>query len=171
MQPVLLSALIGLVLLGLDPLAAQLAAAAPPAAPEPQSSAAELEAQFKAMLTNATLTGRWCAIKDGALTPSKEDQYTIVGVTKLNGESWIVNARIQYNQQDIVAPIPVTVKWAGDTPVLIVDKIPVPRGGTYSARVLFYQDTYAGTWSGGDHAGVLNGVISHPKTEKPADAK
>src|SRR6266566_984343 len=38
----------------------------------------ELEAQFKAALTKATLSGRWCGIKDGKLTPEKEDKYTIV---------------------------------------------------------------------------------------------
>src|SRR6185369_14785696 len=124
--------------------------------------------KFKAMLTKATLTGRWCSIKDGALSPEKEDKYTIIGVTKLSSDSWIVSARIQYNKKDFVAPIPVQVKWAGDTPVLIVDKIPMPGGGVYSARVLIYDHTYAGTWSGGDHRGLLKGVITNDGDAKPA---
>lgn len=122
-----------------------------------------LEAKFKATLTKATMTGRWCAIKNGALGPEKEDKYTIVSVTKLGGDAWLINTRIQYNQKDIVAPIPVQVKWAGDTPVIIVDKIPVPGGGVYSARVLIYEHTYAGTWSGADYGGLLNGVITNEK--------
>jgi len=130
---------------------------------KPKPSPEELEAQFKATLTQATLAGRWCSIKDGQLGPEKEDKYTILGVTKLGGDVWLINARIQYGKQDFVAPIPVQVKWAGDTPVIVVDKVPVPGGGTYSARVLIYEKTYAGTWTGGDHGGLLNGVITNQK--------
>jgi len=122
-----------------------------------------LEAKFKATLTRATFSGRWCGIKDGQLTPEKEDKYTIVSVTKLAGETWIINARIQYGEKDFVAPIPVQVKWAGDTPVITLDNVGIPGGNTYSARVLIYNKTYAGTWSGGDHAGLLNGVITNEK--------
>jgi hypothetical protein len=53
------------------------------------------------------------------------------------------------------------VAFAGDTPVIIVDNVGVPGGGTYSARVMIYEKTYAGTWNGGDHGGLLNGVISN----------
>ena len=138
--------------------------AAPQASPDkPKPSPEELEAKFKATLTQATLAGRWCSIKDGELGPEKEDKYTILGVTKLGGDVWLINARIQYGKQDIVAPIPVQVKWAGDTPVIVLDKVPVPGGGAYSARVLIYEKTYAGTWTGGDHGGLLNGVITNQK--------
>jgi hypothetical protein len=129
----------------------------------PIPTAEELEARFKATLTKATMTGRWCSIKDGKLGPEKEDKYTITGVNKLGGDTWLIHARIQYGKNDFNAPIPVQVKWAGDTPVLIVDKIPIPGGGVYSARVLFYEHTYAGTWTGGDHGGLLNGVITNEK--------
>lgn len=128
-----------------------------------KSNTEDLEAKFKGALTRATFSGRWCGIKDGKLTPEKEDKYTIVGVTKLGGEMWIINARIQYGEKDFVAPIPVMVKWAGDTPVITLDNVGLPGGNTYSARVLIYNKTYAGTWSGGDHAGLLNGVITNEK--------
>jgi hypothetical protein len=130
---------------------------------KPKPTPEDLEAKFKATLTKATLAGRWCAIKDGALSPEKEDKYTIISVAKVGDDAWLINTRIQYNNKDIVAPIPVQVKWAGDTPVIIVDKIPMPGGGTYSARVLIYEHTYAGTWTGGDHGGLLNGVITNAK--------
>ena len=123
----------------------------------------ELEARFKATMTKATMSGRWCGIKDGVLGEEKADKYTIVSVTKVNGDNWIINARIQFNKMDIVAPIPVQVKWAGDTPVIIVDKLQYPGGGTYSARLLIYEHTYAGSWSGGDHGGLMNGVITNEK--------
>ncbi|MDB6131335.1 MAG: hypothetical protein JWM04_2442, partial [Verrucomicrobiales bacterium] len=50
------------------------------------------------------------------------------------------------------------------TAVLLVDKLQMPGGGTYSARVLIYGKTYAGSWKGGGHSGLLNGVII---TQKP----
>lgn len=130
---------------------------------KPKVTQEELEAKFKATLTKATLNGRWCGIKDGKLTPEKEDKYTIVGVAKLAGDTWIINARIEYGDKNFVAPIPVRVKWAGDTPVITLDNVGIPGGHTYSARVLIYGRTYAGTWSGGDHAGLLNGLITNDK--------
>lgn len=126
-------------------------------------SMAELEGKFIATLANATLSGRWSGIKDGALTPEKEDKYTIIGVKKVSGDSWIVSARMQYGKQDFVAPIPVQVKWAGDTAVITLDNVGIPGGNSYSARVLIYGDTYAGSWSGGKHAGLMSGIITREK--------
>ena len=123
----------------------------------------EAEAKFKALLANATLSGRWCMVTDGHLGEDKEDKYTIVDVQKLGGDSWVIHAHIKYGDNDFVAPIPVKVKWAGDTPILMVDKLTVPGGGTYSARVMFYNNTYSGTWSGGTHGGLLHGTISAQK--------
>jgi hypothetical protein len=130
---------------------------------KPKLTPEELEAKFKTTLTKATLAGRWCSIKDGQLGLEKEDKYTIIGVNKVGGDVWMINARIQYGKKDITAPIPVQVKWAGDTPVIIVDDVGVPGSGTYSARVMIYDNTYAGTWTGGDHGGLMNGVITQQK--------
>jgi len=132
-------------------------------AEKPKATQDELESTFKATLTKATLQGRWCSIKDGRLGPEKEDKYTILGVSKLGGDTWLIRARIQYGKTDLVAPIPVQVKWAGDTPIIMLDKAGVPGSGEYSARVMIYEKTYAGTWSGGDHGGLLNGVITVEK--------
>ena len=136
-----------------------------PAAPaRPKLTQEELEAKFKATMTKATMSGRWCGIKDGKLTPEKEDKYTIVSVNKLGGEAWIIQSRIQYGDKDFTVPIPVLVKWAGDTPVITVDGMAMPGGKmAYSARVIVYDKTYAGTWSGGDHVGLMNGVITNEK--------
>ena len=143
-----------------------------PAPAKPALPPEELEAKFKAMLTNATLSGRWASIKDGTLGEEKEDKYHIVSVGKVSGDSWVVNAKIKYNDREFVAPLPVKVKWAGDTPVLIVDNLTMPGGNrSYSARVMFYEHTYSGTWSAGDHGGMLYGVISNEKAGKSKEAK
>jgi hypothetical protein len=136
-------------------------AQANPAKPKPTQE--ELEAVFKTTLTKATLKGRWCSIKEGELGADKEDKYTINSVVKIGGDMWLINARIQYGKKDFVAPVPVQVKWAGDTPVIIVDKASIAGSGEYSARVMIYEKTYAGTWTGGDHAGLLSGVITLEK--------
>ena len=70
---------------------------APAATEKPKLMAEDLEAKFKVTMTKATMSGRWCPIKDGVLGAEKEDKYTIVSVTRLSGDSWINNARIQYN--------------------------------------------------------------------------
>jgi hypothetical protein len=130
---------------------------------KPTPTTEQLESTFKTMLTKATLTGRWCSLKDGELGPEKEDKYNIVSATKAGEHKWIISTRIKMKDREMVVPIPVEVKWAGDTAVLIVDNLQYPGGGTYSARVLFHNNTYAGTWSGGDHGGLMSGMITNQK--------
>jgi hypothetical protein len=135
-------------------------------AQEPAKSAAptpEQEAKFIATLTNATLKGRWCGIKDGQLTPEKEESYAIASVTKLGGDKWQINARLTYGGKDIELPIFVQVKWAGDTPVLVLDKVSMGTSRTYSARVMIFEKTYTGWWTAPDHGGMLHGLITNGK--------
>lgn len=143
------------------------APAAPSAAPQATTQAvptqAELEEAFQKALTNTTLQGRWTLVDGGAMGESRDEKYTITSVSKLNGENWLVNARIQYGRLDFVAPVPVQVRWAGDTAVICVTNLPIPGAGTYSARVLIYAGTYAGTWNGGGHGGLMNGVLVQEK--------
>ncbi len=145
------------------PAATEGAAPAALTAAKPQLTQEELEAKFKATMTKSVMSGRWCSLKDGEMGPEKEDKYTIQSVGKVKGDDWVITTRIQYGKRDIVAPIPIKVKWAGDTAVIIVDDVPVPGGGSYTARVMVYGNTYAGTWSGGDHGGLLNGTIAPQK--------
>jgi hypothetical protein len=127
---------------------------------------AEREKQFTALLNNVTLTGRWCLVREGELTPDSYETYTIVGVQKVEGDKWIVNAQLRYQGQKIVAPIPVQVQWAGGAALMIVDQLTIPGDGTYSARVLFHDKTYSGTWSGGDKTGLLHGLIKPAAPER-----
>jgi hypothetical protein len=121
-----------------------------------------LEEQFKQTLQNVQFVGRWCLIEDGQLGEAQEEKYTISSATKVQGDNWLISARIQFGDRDVTLPVPVKVKWAGDTPVISVTKLGFPGIGTYSARVLVYEDTYAGTWSGSNYQGLLNGIIVRP---------
>ena len=150
---------------------------------------ARLERAFSEMLTGATLCGRFTAgdlsaapckdkerpgdgdkpqgyqsgdkpAKDakgaGAL---KEDRYTLGQVKKLQGDLWLIEARIQYGEHDVTVPLALKVKWAGDTPVITLTDFTVPGMGTFTARVLFYRGQYAGTWRHGEHGGEMFGKI------------
>lgn len=130
------------------------------------------EERFKILLSNAYLSGRWAPLKNGELGEERTgDKYNIVGVTKGTGENWIVQAKMKYRDQEMVIPIPVQVKFAGDTAILIVDKLSIPGGGTYSARLMFYERTYSGTWAGGRGGGMLYGVITNETASTPPPNK
>jgi len=137
----------------------------------PIVAAQTLEARFAAALSNATFNGRWCLLQDGIMGAEQEDKYTIIGAQKVGGDTWLIRTRIQYGERDFVAPLPVQVKWAGDTAVIVVDNLAMPGGSrAYSARVLVHDGTYAGTWSGGDHAGLLMGVITRTQPQNSSAA-
>lgn len=106
------------------------------------------------MLTNATLAGKF-SMGDRV----SEDRYQISKVTHVAGDSWLVHAKI--GKRDISIPVPVTVKWAGDTPVIMLTDAGLPGMGTFTARVLFYRNQYAGTWSSPKHGGEMWGRIEH----------
>jgi len=130
----------------------------------------DLEKQFAETLSGSTLVGKFTeerAARPDAPRPDrgqpKEDRYTLTKVQKLYGDTWLFVARIQFGDKDVSVPIMLPVKWAGDTPVITVTDAKIPGLGTYTARVMFYRDEYAGTWSGGNHGGHLWGKIEKAK--------
>jgi hypothetical protein len=109
------------------------------------------------MMSGATLVGHSTRTnKEGIFG---EERYVIDKVSKVAGDTWLLQARIHYGSHDIPVPIPVAIKWAGDTPVITLTDLTIPGLGTYTARVLLYRDQYAGTWSARDHGGQLFGKI------------
>jgi hypothetical protein len=135
-----------------------------PQAPAADAATAErqakLEKKFQDTLTNATLDGRWYEIKDGKIGEEHAEKYTITRVTKFGtGTHWVILARVQYGDKDVSLPVPVRVEWADDTPVISVTNAGLPGLGTYTARVMVYDNLYAGTWSGTGHGGVLSGQV------------
>jgi hypothetical protein len=118
-----------------------------------------LEKQFEQMMTGAVLVGR--STLDNRDGLSGEERYSIDRVTKLGGDMWMFQARMKLGNHEIPLPIPVTIKWAGDTPVITLTDMSIPGMGSYTARVVLYRNRYAGTWSGKDHGGELFGAIVH----------
>lgn len=119
---------------------------------------AKLEKQFGETLTNAVLSGGYTI--EGDDTP-KNDRYTILKAVKGDGDKWVITAKIEYKGIGLPVDLSVPVLWAGDTAVISLTDYKVPGLGTFTARVMFYGDHYAGTWKGGGHGGMMWGKIEH----------
>ena len=107
-------------------------------------------------MTNIVMSGYF---SQGDKPELKEDRYVIDRVTKIKEDLWKFEARIQYNKKDIKIAMPLPVKFAGDTPVISLTNYAVPGFGTFNARVVIYNGTYAGTWggTGAGHSGLMFG--------------
>lgn len=132
----------------------------------------ELDKRFEETMSGVEMIGSFTVAGAPADQPLSEDKYTINKVKKLDNGLWLFDATIQYGGNNTRIPISLPVKWAGDTPVITVNNVLVPGMGNFNARVLIYKDQYAGTWSGGDHGGIMFGRIAKiGAEEKQADEK
>lgn len=149
-------------------LLACLAALSCPAAGEDAAmpSRDELEKTFIERMNGAALVGTF-SVQGGE--GAKPERYEIDSVKKHKGDDWVVTARIKYGEHDLKVPMIVKVFWAGDTPIISLTNLTIPGLGTFTSRVMIYEDRYAGTWQHGDHGGHLWGLIE--KTEKKDESK
>ena len=119
----------------------------------------DLDKKFQQQMKGVTLIGR--SSRQSSDKISSEEKYLIEGVSKLAGETWLFRSRFQYAGKDIPLPVPVTIKWAGDTPVITLDNLSIPGMGSFSARIVLDRDQYAGTWSSEKGGGQMFGKIVH----------
>ncbi len=118
--------------------------------------------KFKKLMTGAKMKGMF-TLDGRPMDKLSEETYEIEKAEKLpDGDEWVITARMKYGNKDATFPVPVEVKWAGTTPVITLDKITIPGLGTFSARVLFHGDRYAGTWQHDDKGGHMFGKIELP---------
>ena len=73
---------------------------------------------------------------------------------------WVFNVSMSYGTQQHTMPVPVTIEWAGDTPMITMTEQTVEGLGTFTARVLLYDGLYAGTWKHGQFGGHMWGASS-----------
>lgn len=128
----------------------------------------KVEANFIAMLKNATLKGTWAPVQQAQLgAPRADEGYRIARVEKKEGDNWVLVSLVNYQGKEVEYPFPVVVKFAGDTAVLILDDVRAGKdAANWSARVLFHENVYAGRWwetANRDHAGTIAGTISQAK--------
>lgn len=151
-----------------------------PATDEPAKKLdkAALEKDFTEKMANSVLVGRFTVDGAPADKPATEERYELESVTKLRGDYWTFLARIKYGKNDVKLPITVKMLWAGDTPMVSLTDFTIPGMGTFTSRVFFYEDRYAGTWQHGPVGGHMFGRIEKSKAadekseeKKPEDKK
>lgn len=133
-------------------------------APNPSAAApldpAALKKKFQETLDGSVMVGQFTMTGKPSSAP---ERYTITAIKPLAEDFWVITPRIQYGDHDVTVPIPLRVLWAGDTPIITVTDLTIPGLGTYSARVMIYDDQYAGVWSHGKVGGHLWGKIEKPQ--------
>ena len=136
---------------------------AKPAAP----SQADLIKKLQETLNGCKMVGSFTVTGKEDVTP-KPEEYTITSAMKLEEpDLWMIKARIKYGKTDSTVPIPLEIKWAGDTPVITLTNLTIPGMGTFSSRVVIYEGRYAGTWQHDKVGGHLFGTIEKLPAEQP----
>ena len=125
----------------------------------------DVEAKFISMLKNATLKGSWAPVMQGRLGAEKgDDSYRIARAEKSADGKWSIVSIFNVRDRQMEFPIPASVKFAGDTAVLILDNVRAgPGKANWSARVMFHEDVYAGRWwetDNREHGGTIAGTIT-----------
>jgi hypothetical protein len=139
---------------------AALVVIAPAVAPA-QTDRAELEDKLHVTLQGARLVGQFSVVgADGAVArPPQADQYAVSRLERDAEGRWIFNVSMSYGTQQHTMPVPVTIEWAGDTPMITMTEQTIEGLGTFTARVLLYEGLYAGTWKHGQFGGHMWGRI------------
>ena len=121
-------------------------------------------------LTGTRWTGQFTVVGNDAKPPAPE-QYEILEANKADeGDNWNLVVRIKYGKNDVTLPLPpLEIKWAGETPVITVDRLTIPTMGTFDARVLIRRGQYAGTWAHDDVGGHLFGTIEKMESDGESD--
>jgi hypothetical protein len=122
------------------------------------SSLTEAERQFAQRMHNVSMIGTFTVAGREGRTP-RPDRYDISSVEKVGDNLWRFNARMECCGVNGAVPIVVPMQWNGDTPMIMMTDTSLPGLGTFTVRILFYGDRYAGTWQHGDRGGHMSGRI------------
>jgi len=99
------------------------------------------------------------------------ERYGIKSIEKKPDGTWQVHSQIKYGKLDVTVPVPVKVHFANDTPVLSVTDLTIPLvGSEFTARVMFFDNQYAGTWRHGKVGGLMYGRVEKGKPPVPPAA-
>jgi hypothetical protein len=126
------------------------------------ASLTDLERQFTQRMREVSLVGSFTVAGRESRTPH-EDRYDIESVEKVGDNLWRFNAGTKCCGVNGTIPIVVPMRWNGDTPMIMMTDTSLPRLGTFTVRVFFYGDQYAGTWQHGAVGGLMSGHIEKRK--------
>lgn len=121
---------------------------------------AAYEKEFAAYLSGSKLTGIF-TVDGKPINQTESESYEIKSAKKIEGEEnlWEIVSRIQYGDKDFEMPIEIKIEWIGKTPVMVLESVTIPGMGTFSARVLFHDKKYAGTWKHDTKGGHIIGKV------------
>ena len=123
------------------------------------ASLTDLEREFTERMQNVALVGRF-TIEGLESNGGSPERYEIARVTKIGENRWRFDARITYGGVDVTLPVTLPVVWAGSTPMISITDYSIPGlGDAFTARLLFHDDRYAGTWKHGEVGGLMYGMI------------
>ena len=127
------------------------------------------EAKFAQALSGSVLVGTFSIDGVKALKSPLPERYELKSVEKTKDGLWTFTARVSFLTKDVTLPITVPVVWAGDTPMVSLSNSTLPGfGDQLSAKVIFANGRYAGTWQHGKFGGHMWGRIERPGDAKPA---
>jgi hypothetical protein len=132
------------------------------------ASLTEAERQFADGMRNVTMVGTFTISGRENRTPDP-DRYEISSVEKVGNDLWRFNAKMDCCGigGSGTLPIVVPMRWVGDTPVIMMTDTSLPGLGTFTVRVFFYGDRYAGTWQHGRVGGHMSGRIEKQSSQNP----
>ena len=116
------------------------------------STLPERERQFAERMKGVALVGVF-TIDGRADRPAQADRYDISSIEKVGDDRWRFNVRMRHGDTDVTLPVAVPVRWVDDTPMVMLTDFAIPTLGSFTARVFFYDDRYAGTWQHGTVVG------------------
>ena len=125
------------------------------------ASLTDVERQFASRMRDVTLVGSFTVAGREDRVP-RPDRYQIVSVEKVGDDLWRFNA--QCCGVNGAVPIAVPMRFNGDTPMIMMTETSLPGMGTFTVRVFFYGDRYAGTWQHGATGGHMSGRIERGAT-------
>ena len=130
------------------------------------ASLTDLEREFTERMRNVVLVGHF-TIEGQERRDGLPERYEISEVTKLDGDRWRFDVHLTYGSVDATLPVVVPMVWADDTPMVSITDFAIPGlGEEFGARVVFYDNRYAGTWDHGEYGGLMYGTIEPLNAEE-----
>ena len=118
----------------------------------------DAERQFIERMRDVSLVGTFTVSGREDRAPGP-DRYDISSVEKVGTDLWRFNAKMQCCGVNGAIPVVVPMRWSGDTPMIMMTDTSLPGLGTFTVRLFFYNNRYAGTWQHGDIGGQMSGRI------------
>jgi lipocalin-like protein len=131
-------------------------------------SMTDVERAFANRMRGVTLIGVFTVDGRDNRT-SQPDRYDIASVEKVGADLWRFNAKMECcGVNGHTLPVVVPMRFVGDTPMIVMTDTELPGIGTFTVRVFFYGDRYAGTWQHGKVGGQMHGTIASAQSASTA---